>query len=65
MEDVRKSEVSGEEPFEVCPNCGYQTGFHVLLAREDAGESEPNVRILLKCPSCSTRYDVGWAGTVR
>ncbi len=50
-----------DESFEVCPECGYDGGFHVLLQRHaDVGDA--GLRIHLKCPSCRTTYDVGWIG---
>jgi hypothetical protein len=65
MEGVRKSEVVADEQYESCANCGYDNGFHVALVREEAGDGGTNVRVILKCPSCSTKFDVGWVGTTR
>jgi uncharacterized Zn finger protein len=47
--------------FEVCPNCDYDGGFHVVLERRD-DVAGTDIRIHLKCPSCGTAYDVGWVG---
>jgi uncharacterized protein (UPF0212 family) len=44
----------GEE-FRVCPQCGYELGFHSSFLRAEEG-----YRIILICPECGARYDVGW-----
>lgn len=41
--------------FSKCPECGYTKGFHVSFRAE-----EETHRLLLICPSCGARYDVGW-----
>ena len=43
------------EDFSSCPACGYTRGFHVSFQSEQRGN-----RIVLICPSCVARYDVGW-----
>jgi uncharacterized protein with PIN domain len=43
------------EEFRVCPKCGYELGFHSSFLRADQG-----YRIILICPECGARYDVGW-----
>ena len=48
-----------EGSFEVCPNCNYDGGFHVLLEQRDDVPGT-DARIHLKCPSCTTTYDLGW-----
>lgn len=52
-EDIKKAEL-GEE-FRVCPACGYELGFHSSFQR-----SEESYKIILICPNCGARYDVGW-----
>ena len=55
------SEDTGAEPIEVadelhvCPQCGYDNGFHVAFVREPDGDS---LRVELICPSCSARYNL-------
>lgn len=45
-----------EGEFRVCPACGYERGFHVsLVAPADASR----VVLVLICPNCGARYDVG------
>ena len=48
-------EVEAGEKFRVCASCGYERGFHVSFLRD--GEEQ---RIVLICPNCGARYDVGW-----
>ena len=43
------------EEFRICPQCGYELGFHSSFLR-----SEEGYRIILICPECGARYDVGW-----
>ncbi|MDG6244966.1 MAG: hypothetical protein QCH31_11375 [Methanolobus sp.] len=45
-----------DRSFRVCPNCGYQRGFHVYLK----GVSDGKNRLGLICPSCGQSYDIGW-----
>lgn len=52
-EQIRRIEL--DEEFRVCPSCGYERGFHSSFLR--AGESH---KIILICPNCGARYDVGW-----
>jgi uncharacterized protein YbaR (Trm112 family) len=44
------------EELRVCPNCGYERGFHVHLRRLP----DNRIRIGLICPSCGQSYDIGW-----
>ena len=48
-----------ENTLEVCPSCGYDGGFHVLLERRD-DVPKTDVRLHLKCPGCRATLDVGW-----
>ena len=52
--EVEKVEIEGE--FRVCPACGYERGFHVSFKAEP-GKNDRCV--ILICPSCGARYDVG------
>lgn len=51
-EEIR---INLNEEFRVCPQCGYELGFHSSFLR-----SEEGYRIILICPNCGARYDVGW-----
>ncbi len=51
--EIKRIEL-GEE-FRVCPNCGYERGFHSSFLKAAEG-----YRIVLICPNCGARYDVGW-----
>ncbi len=41
--------------FRVCPECGYQDGFHTMLKKE--GEK---IKWLFICPSCHRIFDIGY-----
>jgi DNA-directed RNA polymerase subunit RPC12/RpoP len=50
-----------------CPACGYRLGFHISFLNINAGNDPVPVRstqevfrIILVCPDCGARYDVGW-----
>jgi hypothetical protein len=51
--DITRIELA--EEFRICPQCGYELGFHSSFLR-----SEQGYRIILICPECGARYDVGW-----
>ena len=44
----------GDE-FRKCDVCGYDRGFHSSFVKQDEKH-----RVILICPECGTRYDVGW-----
>ena len=50
---VRQRPPGGE--FRKCDVCGYDRGFHSSFVKN--GEKH---RVILICPECGTRYDVGW-----
>lgn len=52
-EEIKQVEPEGE--FRICPACGYERGFHVSFLRDDDEH-----RIVLICPNCGARRDVGW-----
>jgi hypothetical protein len=52
-EEITKIELA--EEFRICPKCGYELGFHSSFLL-----SEDGYRIILICPECGARYDVGW-----
>jgi predicted RNA-binding Zn-ribbon protein involved in translation (DUF1610 family) len=43
------------EEFRICPQCGYELGFHSSFLQAEEG-----YRIIFICPECGARYDVGW-----
>jgi hypothetical protein len=55
----------GDE-LQTCPSCGYALGFHTSLIRASANKDNPVkstrevYRVILLCPECGARYDVGW-----
>ena len=40
----------------VCPECDYTNGFHVTFVRQ----ADTTVKIVLVCPSCSAKFEIGW-----
>ena len=50
----------------ICPACGYELGFHTSFVSVHAKKEEPVkstrdvYRVILICPECGKRYDVGW-----
>jgi transcription elongation factor Elf1 len=67
-DEVRPIKV--EREFHICPNCGYEKGFHVSFQRINAFPDIPvkttreMFRVILICPNCGARFDVGWKVTV-
>jgi hypothetical protein len=54
-----------QDLFETCEKCDYDRGFQVALfkRRADAGTllGKDRLRVVLICPQCGQRYDVGWS----
>jgi len=56
---------AGQE-LHTCPACGYSLGFHTSFVSEGARRdtsipsSREGYRVILICPECGARYDVGW-----
>ena len=50
----------------VCPACGYEYGFHTSFINMNSEKDNPVkctrevFRVILICPECGARYDVGW-----
>jgi uncharacterized Zn finger protein len=51
--DITKIELA--EEFRICPQCGYELGFHSSFLKAESG-----YLIILICPECGARYNVGW-----
>jgi predicted RNA-binding Zn-ribbon protein involved in translation (DUF1610 family) len=56
-----------DDELRVCPECGYEFGFHTSFLKLNAGKNPPVIkstrevyRVILLCPECGARYDVGW-----
>ena len=55
-----------EDELRICPACGYEYGFHTSFLKVHAGKDSPIkstrvvYQVILICPECSARYDVGW-----
>ncbi|HLE87433.1 MAG TPA: hypothetical protein VI727_07190 [Candidatus Brocadiaceae bacterium] len=58
MENKTPSPVSIkiEKDLHICPNCGYDDGFHASFVRI----TKETCKIILLCPSCHARYDPDW-----
>lgn len=58
--------VKASSEFRVCPSCGYQLGFHTSFLGTNTDKDNPVkstrevFRVILICPECGARYDVGW-----
>jgi len=48
-----------QEELRVCPECGYERGFHVSF-KKTTGKT----RIALICPQCGQSYSIGWTTSV-
>jgi transcription elongation factor Elf1 len=44
------------DEFRVCPQCGYERGFHVAFRK-----GKEAVEIFLICPNCGQSYELGWS----
>jgi uncharacterized protein with PIN domain len=55
-----------EDELHTCPACGYALGFHTSFINANAVKDNPIkstrevYRVILICPECGARYDVGW-----
>jgi hypothetical protein len=55
-----------EDELHICPGCGYDNGFHTSFLNANAVKDNPVkstrevFRVILICPECGARYDVGW-----
>jgi len=55
-----------EDEIHICPSCGYALGFHTSFLNANAAKDNPIkstrevFRVILICPECGARYDVGW-----
>ncbi|MFO0795761.1 MAG: hypothetical protein U0586_17050 [Candidatus Brocadiaceae bacterium] len=48
--------ISIEKELHICPQCGYEDGFHTSFVRVTKG----TCKIIPICPSCHARYDPDW-----
>jgi len=57
--EFKAAEMNGQ--FRVCPECGYERGFHLVLERT----GRPNeAKLLLICPNCGVGFDLGLTGRI-
>jgi len=66
-EEIRQ--IKPGEGLHRCPACGYEYGFHTSFVSMNAGKdgqanpvksTKELYRVILICPECGARYDVGW-----
>lgn len=63
-EDITEIKVDAE--LHICPNCGYDHGFHTSFVNTETAKdnpvksTRPLFRVILICPNCGSRYDAGW-----
>ena len=50
--------VAVEDEFSACPECDYANGFHVSFVKKPGATA---LTLVLSCPSCAARFDVGKA----
>ena len=62
MSTVEKREI--KERFEICPACGYENGFHMILVNDSPAQPS-EMKFQLKCPSCAQVYDLNLYCTVK
>jgi hypothetical protein len=62
MSTVEKHEM--KERFETCSACGYENGFHIILINPSKG-SPSEMKMELKCPNCTQKYDLNLYCTVK
>ena len=55
VKDIRSIPIDRE--VRVCADCGYELGFHLSLI--PAGDPPARLDIILICPNCGARYDIG------
>ncbi|MDO8141845.1 MAG: hypothetical protein Q6358_10140 [Candidatus Brocadiales bacterium] len=48
--------VSVKKELHICPQCGYDDGFHTSFVRI----TKETCKIILICPSCHAKYDPDW-----
>jgi predicted RNA-binding Zn-ribbon protein involved in translation (DUF1610 family) len=58
-----------DKELHICPACGYELGFHTSFQSVHPGSDTPVkstrivYRVILICPECGARFDVGWQVT--
>ncbi len=53
---IEVNKIKLEKEFRVCPNCGYEDGFHSMFERIEDGE---DFSWKLICPNCHKIFDIG------
>ena len=58
-EEFEKVQIDNE--FKICPNCGYEDGFHSMFIRVKGSN---NLFWRFICPSCHKVYDIGLTASI-
>ncbi len=56
MKNSKFEKILIEEELRICPQCGYEDGFHTSFVRQ----GKEKCKVILICPSCHSRYDPNW-----
>ena len=59
--DREVQKLKGEGNISTCPVCGYSDGFHVSF---EMTNDNKNGQIILICPECHRRFQLGWHVTL-
>ena len=54
--DYEVKQVKMGKIFKVCPQCGYQDGFHSMFEKT---EDSDKLKWMFICPSCHIVFDIG------
>ena len=56
MDNEKPEQITIEEELHVCPECGYEDGFHTSFV----WQAKEQCKIALICPSYHARFDPNW-----
>jgi len=56
VDNEKPEQITIEEELHVCPECGYEDGFHTSFVRQ----AKEQCKIALICPSYHARFDPNW-----
>ncbi len=56
MDNKKPEQITIGEELHICPECGYEDGFHTSFVRQ----TKEQCKIILICPSCHARFDPDW-----
>ncbi|MDR4504366.1 MAG: hypothetical protein MRK01_06170 [Candidatus Scalindua sp.] len=56
MKNSKPEKILIEKELHICPQCGYEDGFHTSFIRQ----TKEKCMVVLICPSCHSRFDPSW-----